>query len=136
MARLKARRAYQKRLLESIGNKSPEELGKLAMDMMRDIDTIYSEAGVDDSAEDEFDYDFSRSQRERELEDMYGRMREEYHRRFAGLPVAVDSTTPQIPGDEPMADDMTIGIDPHTGVEVVREGNGIEELVSESDIFG
>lgn len=136
MARLKARRTYQRRLLESIGNKSPEELGELAMDMMRDIDTIYNEAGIDDSSADDFDYNFSKSQRELGLEDMYRRLREEYHRRFVGIPDPVDSTTAQIPGAEPRADDITIGINPDSGVEETREGNGMEELVSEEEIFG
>lgn len=139
MATLGTRRSYKARLLSAIGNQSAEELGALAIDMMENMNRLYDEMQIDDSTAENDTIEYVRpdsSEREKELAIQYSRLHEEYTRRFSGLPAPVDSTTAEIPETQPVADDITIGIDPHTGREETRLGDGIEELVAEEEIFG
>lgn len=134
MATLARRNFYKRRILESIGNKSPEELGALAMDMMENMDRVYAEAGIDDSVDGDDDYfEYNRispSEQEIEWEKQYNRLHEEYVKRFSG------TGSEEIPAKQPPADDITIGINPDSGVEETAEGSGPQELVSEEEIFG
>lgn len=139
MATLGTRRSYKARLLAAIGNQSAEELGALAIDMMENMNKIYDEDRIDDSTSENDTIEYVRpqqSEREMELARQYTKLHEEYTRRFTGLPAAVDSTTAEIPESQPLADDITLGIDPSTGLEESVEGNGVGELVSEKEIFG
>lgn len=133
MTKLVSRKVFSKRLLESIGNKDPEELGKLALDMMSNIDKMYNEIGVVDE-EEEFEFEHTIPLAS-EMQDQYNSLREEYYKRFGGLPAAVDSTTAQIPASQPLDNTITTLIDPNTGEQVTIKEGGSAGFVEENEIF-
>lgn len=85
MANLTSRKVLKKRLLEAIGNASPVELGKLAVDMMSDIDAVYDEAGVVEGDGETFEYSFAGDRINREIERQLADLKDEYARRFSGV---------------------------------------------------
>lgn len=153
MAILATRPSYRRRILQAMGNQSPEELGRLVLDMMENTDRVYEEAGIDDNGieADTFEYVARDAQGERGLAEAYRRLQDEYRRRFGGIDnidpnayrerrdrrVYTDSTPSEpLPLTQPPADDITVGINPDTGVEETVLGEGAESLVTENDIFG
>lgn len=147
MVELLRRRDLKKRLLEAIGNSSPEELGRLAMDLMENVDRIYGEAGVDDttgmseteengSAYFQWSMESPSAEAYKQLyAEEYGRLKDEYKRRFAGIEVNNEDHT-DVPIAQPKDDDIQIAIDPHTGVEETIRTDGESERVEENTIFG
>lgn len=138
MATLTRRNSFRKRLLESIGNQSAEELGALALDMMENTDRVYQELGVQDDGDGDY-FEYTRPIESEEftaLQKSFNDLHEEYKRRFSNVHEQNSGNPDELPSSQPEADDMTLGIDPHTGVEMTEEGNGQQELVKEDDIFG
>lgn len=129
------RKTYHKKALEDAILKGDiEALGRVAMDMMQDIERVYDEAGVEDGDSEEYlAHSFTSGNN---YEGMYNDLRLEYQRRFANLPEEGESFAVQIPQSQPAADDINIGVNPHTGQVVTVIGDGVEEMVSEEDIFG
>lgn len=137
MATLRRRAAMQRRMLESIGNKSPEELGRLVLDMMENTNMLYNDLGIDDAGEgDTFEYDLPNLAIVREAEQRsrdYENLRKEYARRFSGVNDN-NSGGNELPLDQPAVDDIMVQVDPDTGVtETYDIGAG---TVDDKDIFG
>lgn len=129
MVKIGARKYYRRRLLEAIGNQSPEELGKLAIEMMENTERVYDEVGIVEGEGDAFDYERAPSD-PNNYEQMYNDLRNEYEARFGG-------SLGEEPLAQPPADDITLVMNPDTGTEVKVEGNGGEDpnAVYDDDIF-
>lgn len=129
MVKIGTRKYYRRRLLEAIGNQSPEELGKLAIEMMENTERVYDEAGIVEGEGDAFDYERVPSD-QNNYEQMYKDLRNEYEARFGG-------SLGEEPLVQPPADDITLAMNPDTGTEVKVEGNGGEDsnAAYDDDIF-
>lgn len=129
MVTIGTRKYYRRRMLESLGLQNPEEIGKLALDLMENTENLYQELGINDSVEnDVFSYESPVNDGEK-YRKMYDDMREQYMQRFGG--------SLGEPAAQPKADDITQEINPDTGVMVTAEGNGAEDPNEsyEDDIF-
>lgn len=104
----------KKRLLESLGNQDPAEIGRLALDMMSNIESVYTEVGVDEtSAGEDGTFTYARPDTVEVVNRAdYDALKQEYMRRFSGS-MGDQSDPPKQPPD----DDISIEIDPVTGEE-------------------
>lgn len=139
MAQLRTRKYFNKQILTAIGNKDPEEIGRLVLDMMENTNRLYDELSLDESQageDDYFDYVYTRPESDVgnvPNMDAYQRLMDEYTRRFSGIDN--EDNTPENPVAQPPVDTITIGINPNTGTEETRLGENMD-LVKEEDIFG
>lgn len=125
MATLMNRRLMQRRLLEAIGNKNPEELGQLALDMMKNTEAVYNEIGIVEGEEDYVDYTLPASVDN----SAYERLEALYKERFSGVPANNDIPRQDIPVRQPAVDDIMITVDPDSGETKTYE-------VGDKEIFG
>lgn len=125
MATLMNRRLMQRRLLEAIGNKNPEELGQLALDMMKNTEAVYDEIGIIEGEEDYVDYTLPASVDN----SAYERLEALYKERFSGVPSNNDIPREDIPVRQPPADDIMITVDPDSGETKTYD-------VGDKEIFG
>lgn len=130
MATLRSRKLYKKRLLEALGNGSPAEIGKIAIDMMSDIDAIYDEGEVAEADTDEETFEHSfRREVDRAAQEELDKIKAEYAARFSGTGVK----------DEPMGNIRDISEDqkqPEMEETVIESPEGNETVVvKENDIF-
>lgn len=116
MVKIGTRKYYRRRLLEAIGNQSPEELGKLAIELMENTEKVYEEAAITDRVEEDT-FDYERSNDEDNYKEMYDNLKSEYEARFGG-------SLSEEPLKQPLADDITLQMNPNTGTEQKVEGNG------------
>lgn len=123
MVVLTTRNELKRRLLESLGNADPAEIGRLALDMMSDIESVYTESEIDESgAGEDGRFEYTRpAQVEVVNRAEYDALRNEYMQRFGGS-MGDQSTPPQQPAD----DDIEIQIDPVTGEE---ETESLEDII-------
>lgn len=123
MVTLTTRNELKRRLLESLGNADPAEIGRLALDMMSDIESVYSESGIDETgAGEDGRFEYTRpAQVDVVNRAEYDNLRNEYMKRFGGS--MGDQTTPP---SQPADDDLSIQIDPVTGEE---ETESLEDII-------
>lgn len=135
MATLYSRRYMNRRVLETLGNKDPEELGRLLLDMMENSNNLYNELGLNDGENDTFEYTRDMKSPD-ENGDAYLRLQEEYKRRFSGLnnQDSYSSNDIDIPLKQPRDDTITEFIEPNSGqaIEIIGE----EPIINDRDIFG
>lgn len=129
MVSIGTRKYYRRRMLESLGSQSLEEIGKLALDLMENTENLYQELGINDSGEnDVFEYEAAVNETDK-YRRMYDDMRDQYMQRFGG-----SLGEPQA---QPPEDDITQAINPDTETMVTVKGNGGEDpnISYEDDIF-
>lgn len=105
----------------AITSESPEELGKLLMQTVAEMDGLYKELGINQSPGDDGYMDYEYNPADSQYKTQYEALRNEYRERFGGVKQPNDPNTEiDIPYIQPKVDDILIEIDPHTGVEKTR----------------
>lgn len=104
----------KKRLLESLGNQDPAEIGRLALDMMSNIESVYSEVGIDESvAGEDGTFTYKRPEQVEVVNRAeYDALKDEYMRRFSG-----SLGNQSEPPTQPLDDDIVIETNPDSGQE-------------------
>lgn len=106
----------------AITSESPEELGKLLIQTVSEMDSLYKELGINQSPGEDGYMDYEYSPADQQYRSQYEALRNEYRERFGGVHQPNDrNTESEIPYNQPAVDDILIEIDPHTGVEKTRK---------------